>query len=366
MEKQQKYPLGAEHYNLFEEIGSGATATIYRAVCIPTQETVAIKVLDFEKEKSELSNIAHEAQTMTLMDQPNLLKAHCSFVTDHHLWVVMPFMAAGSCQHIMKTAFPDGFEEAVIATILREVLKGLVNIHQHGDIHRDVKAGNILVDSRGAIKLCDFGASASLFDEGKRLHGRNTFTGTPCWMAPEVLEQQKGYDFKADIWSFGITALELAHGHAPYSKFPPMKIIMKTIQDTPPRLDHSERDKKFSKSFPKMIEKCLQKKAHDRLSAQELLKNPFFKKARSSEYLTRTLLKELPSLGDSAKESKIKQDMVIQKKLADLESGETGRYKKGFSRWNFDVEAIKTQASQLPDNEEEVERLLPSLISSSC
>ncbi|KAI3959855.1 hypothetical protein MKW92_015190, partial [Papaver armeniacum] len=127
MDKQQKYPLGAEHYNLFEEIGSGATATIYRAVCIPTQETVAIKVLDFEKENSELSKIAHEAQTMTLMDQPNLLKAHCSFVTDHYMWVVMPFMAAGSCLHIMKSAFPDGFEEAVIATILREVLKGLVN-----------------------------------------------------------------------------------------------------------------------------------------------------------------------------------------------------------------------------------------------
>ncbi|KAI3939880.1 hypothetical protein MKW98_029656 [Papaver atlanticum] len=340
MEKQQKYPLGAEHYNLFEEIGSGATATIYRAVCIPTQETVAIKVLDFEKEKN------HD-----FMDQPNLLKAHCSFVTDHYLWVVMPFMAAGSCQHIMKSAFPVGFEEAVIATILREVLKGLVNIHQHGDIHRDIKEGNILVDSRGAIKLCDFGASASLFDAGSRLHGRKTFTGTPFWMAPEVMEQEKGYDFKADIWSFGITALELAHGHAPYSKFPPMKIIMKTIRDAPPSLDHSERDKKFSKSFRKLIESCLQKKAHDRPSAQELLKHPFFKKARSSEYLTRTLLKELPN-------------MVIQKKLAEVERGELPRYR--MSGWNFDVEAIKTQASQLPDGQEEVERLLPSLISSSC
>ncbi|KAI3944450.1 hypothetical protein MKW98_006611 [Papaver atlanticum] len=364
MEKQQKYPLGAEHYNLFEEIGSGATATIYRAVCIPTQETVAIKVLDFEKGKSELSNIAHEAQTMILMDQPNLLKAHCSFVTDHYLWVVMPFMAAGSCQHIMKTAFPDGFQESVIATILREVLKGLVNIHQYGDIHRDVKAGNILMDSRGAIKLCDFGASASLFDAGSRLHGRKTFTGTPCWMAPEVMEQEKEYDFKADIWSFGITALELAHGHAPYSKFPPMKIIMKTIRDAPPSLDHSERDKKFSKSFRKLIESCLQKKAHDRPSAQQLLKHPFFKKARSSEYLTRTLLQELPSLGDSAKELKIKEDVVIQKKLAEEERGELPRYR--MSGWNFDVETIKTQASQLPDGEEEVERLLPSLISSSC
>ncbi|KAI3858808.1 hypothetical protein MKX03_015745 [Papaver bracteatum] len=265
-------------------MGSGATATIYRAVCIPTQETVAVKVLDSEKEKSELSNIAHESQTMILKDQPNLLKAHCTFVTDHYLWVVMPFMAAGSCQHIMKSAFPDGFEEAVIATILCEVLKGLVNIHQHGDIHRDVKAGNILMDSRGAVKLCDFGASASLFDAGKRLHGRNTFTGTPCWMAPEI--------------------------------------FVKTIRDAPPSLDHSKRDKKFSRYFRKMIEKCLVKDPHKRSSAKELLKHPFFKKSRSSEYLTRTPLKELSSLGDTAKELKIKECMVIQKKLAEVERGE--------------------------------------------
>ncbi|KAI3918133.1 hypothetical protein MKX01_041453 [Papaver californicum] len=333
MEKQQKYPLGAEHYNLYEEIGRGASATVYRAVCIQSQETVAIKVLDFERDKSEFCNIAHEAQTMVLIDQPNLLKAHCSFVTDHYLWVVMPFMAAGSCFHIMKSAFPDGFEEAVIATILREVLRGLENIHQHGDIHRDIKAGNILMDSCGSIKLADFGVSASLFDSGNRLHGRKTFVGTPCWMAPEVLLQNNEYDFKADIWSFGITALELAHGHAPFSKFPPVKAILMTIKDAPPGLDY-ERDKKFSKSFRQIIKMCLEKDPRKRPSAQKLLKHSFFKKARSSQYIT---------------QSKKKEDMVVQKKLAEVERGEIGRYKKGISGWNFDVEALKKEASRLPE-----------------
>ncbi|KAI3982589.1 hypothetical protein MKX01_031328 [Papaver californicum] len=334
MEKQQKYPLGAEHYNLYEEIGRGASATVYRAVCIPSQETVAIKVLDFERDKSELCNIAHKAQTMILIDQPNLLKAHCSFVTDHYLWVVMPFMVAGSCLYIMKSAFPEGFKEE--------------NIHQHGDIHRDIKARNILVDSCGAIKLADFGVSASLFDAGNRLHGRKTFVGTPCWMAPEVLLQNIEYDFKADIWSFGITALELSHGHAPFSKFPPMKAILMTIEGATPGLDY-ESDKKFSKSFRQIIKMCLEKDPRKRPSAQQLLKHSFFKKACSSEYITRTLVKELPSLGDCAKESKKKEDMVVQKKLADVERGEIGRYKKGISGWNFDVEALKTEASQIPE-----------------
>ncbi|MCL7049790.1 hypothetical protein MKW94_005077 [Papaver nudicaule] len=355
MGKQQKYPVGAEHYKLFEEIGCGASATVYRAICIPSQETVAVKVLDFEKEKSDVCKIVHEAQTMTLIDHPNLLKAHCSFVADHYLWVVMPFMSAGSCLHIMKSAFPDGLEEKVIATILREVLRGLENIHQHGDIHRDVKAGNIMVDSHGAVKLGDFGVSASLFDAGNRLHGRKTFVGTPCWMAPEVLLQDDDYDFKADIWSFGITALELAHGHAPFSTLSPMKAIVKTIQSAAPGLDYVA-GKKFSNSFNQVIAKCLQKDPHNRPSAKELLKHSFFKKARSSEYVACTLLKRLPTLGDGAKELQIREATIVQKKMSDMKKEEIAPYKQGISAWKFDVADLKAQASQLPDDEESIAR----------
>lgn len=127
------------------------------------------------------NNVSREAQTMILVDHPNVLKSHCSFVSDHNLWVVMPYMSGGSCLHILKAAHPDGFEEVVIATILKEVLKGLEYLHHHGHIHRDVKAGNILIDSRGNVKLGDFGVSACLFDSGDRQRTRNTFVGTPCW-----------------------------------------------------------------------------------------------------------------------------------------------------------------------------------------
>lgn len=233
---------------------------------------------------------------MILIDHPNVLRAHCSFTAGHSLWVVMPFMAGGSCLHIMKSSYPDGFEEPVIATLLREVLKALVYLHYHGHIHRDVKAGNILIDSNGAIKLADFGVAACMFDTGDRQRSRNTFVGTPCWMAPEVMQQLHGYDFKADIWSFGITALELAHGHAPFSKYPPMKVLLMTLQNAPPGLDY-ERDKRFSKSFKEMVAACLVKDPKKRPSSEKLLKHPFFKQARGHDYLARTILDGLPPLG---------------------------------------------------------------------
>ncbi|KAE8734354.1 Serine/threonine-protein kinase OSR1 [Hibiscus syriacus] len=247
---KKKYAIGPEFYTLHEEIGQGVSASVHRAVCLPFDEVVAIKILDFERDNYDLNNVFREAQTMIYVEHPNVVKSHFSFVSDHNLWVVMPYMAGGSCLNILKVAYPDGFEEVVIATILREVLKGLDYLHHHGHIHRDVKAGNILIDSRGAIRLGDFGVSACMFDSGDRQRMRNTFVGTPCRMAPEVMEQVRGYDFKSVywriIWSFGITALELAHGHAPFSKYPPMKVLLMTLQNAPPGLDY-ESDWKFSK-----------------------------------------------------------------------------------------------------------------------
>ncbi|KAK1305647.1 hypothetical protein QJS10_CPA10g01763 [Acorus calamus] len=117
----------------------GVNATVYRALCIPFNEIVAIKVLDLEKCNNDLDGIRREVQTMSLINHQNLFMAHYSFTADQSLWVVMPYMAEGSCLHIMKTACPDGFEESVIATLLREVLNALVYLYGHGHIHRDVK-----------------------------------------------------------------------------------------------------------------------------------------------------------------------------------------------------------------------------------
>lgn len=343
----RRFPTDANEYKLYEEIGEGVSATVYRALCVPLDIMVAIKVLDLEKCNNDLDGIRREVQTMSLIDHPNLLRAYCSFTSGHQLWVVMPYMAAGSALHIMKTTFPEGFDEPVIATLLREVLKALVYLHSQGHIHRDVKAGNILIDSNGTVKLADFGVSACMFDTGNRQRARNTFVGTPCWMAPEVMQQLHGYDYKADIWSFGITALELAHGHAPFSKYPPMKVLLMTLQNAPPGLDY-ERDKRFSKSFKDLVATCLVKDPRKRPSSEKLLKHSFFKHACSNEFLARSILDGLPPLGERFRELKSKEAELLLNNKPGQESKEQQsqkEYIQGISGWNFNLEDLKNAAA---------------------
>ncbi|KAL1556402.1 non-specific serine/threonine protein kinase [Salvia divinorum] len=348
------YSANPNDYRLLEEVGYGASATVYRAIYLPYNEVVAVKCLDLDRCHSNLDDIRREAQTMSLIDHINVIKSFCSFVVDRNLWVVMPFMAEGSCLHLMKIAYQEGFEESAIGSILKETLKALEYLHHHGHIHRDVKAGNILMDSDGAVKLADFGVSACMFDRGDRQRSRNTFVGTPCWMAPEVLQPGTGYDFKADIWSFGITALELAHGHAPFSKYPPMKVLLMTIQNAPPGLDY-DRDKRFSKSFKEMVAMCLVKDQTKRPTAEKLFKHSFFKNAKPPELIVKKLFVDLPPLWKRVKDLQIKDAAQLAlKKLpsAEQEAISQSEYQRGVSAWNFDVEDLKFQASLLLDEDE--------------
>ncbi|KAF5935271.1 hypothetical protein HYC85_026400 [Camellia sinensis] len=359
----KSYSVNPKDYKLLEEVGHGASATVHRAIYIPFNQVVAVKCLDLDRCNSNLDDIRREAQTMSLIDHPNVISAYCSFVVDQNLWVVMPFMAEGSCLHLMKIAYSDGFEESAIGSILKETLKALEYLHQHGHIHRDVKAGNILLDSNGMVKVADFGVSACMFDRGDRKRSRNTFVGTPCWMAPEVLQPGSGYDFKADIWSFGITALELAHGHAPFSKYPPMKVLLMTIQNAPPGLD-SDRDKKFSKSFKEMVAMCLVKDQTKRPTAEKLLKHSFFKQAKPPELSVKKLFADLPPLWNrvEALQRKDAAQLALKKmpsaeqeaisQVRDSTSNLESEYQRGVSAWNFDIEDLKVQASLVQDDDE--------------
>ncbi|XP_059644214.1 serine/threonine-protein kinase BLUS1-like isoform X2 [Cornus florida] len=350
----KSYSVNPNDYKLLEEVGYGASATVYRAIYLPYNEVVAVKSLDLDRCNTNLDEISREAQIMSLIDHPNVIKSHCSFVVDRNLWVVMPFMAEGSCLHLMKIAYQDGFEESVICSILKETLKALEYLHQHGHIHRDVKAGNILLDSNGVVKLADFGVSACMFDKGNRQRSRNTFVGTPCWMAPEVLQPGSGYDFKADIWSFGITALELAHGHAPFSKYPPMKVLLMTIQNAPPGLDY-DRDKKFSKSFKEMVAMCLVKDQTKRPTAEKLLKHSFFKHVKPPELSVKKIFAELQPLWNRVKALQLKDaSQLALKKMpsAEQEAKSQSEYHRGVSAWNFDIEDLKVQALLVQDDDE--------------
>ncbi|CAO3652281.1 unnamed protein product [Cunninghamella blakesleeana] len=245
-------------------------------------------------ERNQIDELRRETALMALSKHENILPVYSSFVSGSKLAIITPYLSGGSCLDIMKTAYPDGFDEISIATILKQALDGLVYLHKNGHIHRDIKAGNLLMDQDGTVLLGDFGVSSSLMEtDGKGV--RKTFVGTPCWMAPEVMEQA-GYDYKADIWSFGITAIELATGQAPFAKLPPLKVLLMTLSHDPPTLIRENTKHKYSKTFKDMIDLTLNKDPTCRPSAEKLLLHPFFKQAKRKDYLVKNILYGLPEL----------------------------------------------------------------------
>ena len=404
----ESYPSDSGPYSLLEEIGAGVSATVYRALlrrgggC----EEVAVKLVDLENVSSSLEEMAMETHVMRSLCHPHVVPLLASFVADkggkgHYLWMVMPYVAGGSFLNIMRWAYAEGLEEPQIVCILRDCLKALVYLHKDGKVHRDVKAGNLLVMLDGTVRLADFGVASPLRKDaeswgtannakgagtsanshadaaGSNLAGqRNTFVGTPCWMAPEVMEQVHGYDTSADIWSFGITALELAHGKAPFSKYPPMKVMLMTLQNPPPGLDSESDKKRFSKALRDLVAECLQKDPSKRPTAAQLLAKPIFqikgdtpaaaKKAAAageerspacaaaSLALAKTILEPLPSLPERMRRMREREGRsmaLAEAKRRDSDQGDEPRQpanepQQGISGWNFDVVGLKAAAAK--------------------
>ena len=294
------WPISPREYRLDCPVGFGAFGTVYIARVLVGPHTgtkVAIKTINLEQfPDSNLQQIMREIQVMRLNAHPNVVSYHVCFLSGNQLWLVMPVYTGGSVADILRMRYPRGIkDEALIATILKETLQGLFYIHQNMQIHRDLKAANILIAEDGSVCIGDFGVTARL-KEGKVA---KTLVGSPCWMAPEVVDPEAGgYNYKADIWSFGITAMELANGMPPHYEHAPMKVIMLVLKSQPPEL---ERDGNWDPGFREIIRSCLRKNPEDRPSADQLLKKRFFQKAKGSDYLRTQMLLSLPPLENRIK-----------------------------------------------------------------
>uniref|UniRef100_A0AAR2LNI4 non-specific serine/threonine protein kinase n=1 Tax=Pygocentrus nattereri TaxID=42514 RepID=A0AAR2LNI4_PYGNA len=283
-EEQTHQHHSREVFDVLEKLGEGSYGSVFKAHHKETGEIVAIKQVPVE---SDLQEIIKEISIMQQCNSPHVVRYYGSYFKNSDLWIVMEYCGAGSVSDIIRQRNKTLGEDE-IAAILQSTLKGLEYLHFMRKIHRDIKAGNILLNSEGQAKLADFGVAGQLTDTMAK---RNTVIGTPFWMAPEVI-QEIGYNCVADIWSLGITAIEMAEGKPPYADIHPMRAIFMIPTNPPPTFRNPEQ---WSEPFREFVSQCLVKSPESRATATQLLQHPFIKNSKSNSVL-RALITEAMDL----------------------------------------------------------------------
>ncbi|GLE05427.1 hypothetical protein PINS_up014440 [Pythium insidiosum] len=254
-----------ELYEVLERLGEGSYGRVYKALHRGSADVVALKVVPAD---SDTAACAHEIHVLERCVSPFIVQYFGSFLYDGHLWIAMEYCAVGSLADLLALRGGRCLSEREIAGVCANVALGLAHLHAQRHIHRDIKAANILLAADGVAKLADFGVAATLTSTVSK---RKTVIGTPFWMAPEVI-QEATYDGKADVWSLGITAIELAEGAPPLAQMHPMRAIFLIPSRAPPTLADASA---WSPAFHDFVAACLRKDPSERPDADALLRHPF-------------------------------------------------------------------------------------------
>ncbi|XP_039565258.1 STE20-like serine/threonine-protein kinase isoform X2 [Passer montanus] len=260
-----------EFWEIIGELGDGAFGKVFKAQNKETKVLAAAKVIDTKSEE-ELEDYMVEIDILASCDHANIVKLLDAFYYENNLWILIEFCAGGAVDAVMLE-LERPLTEPQIKVVCRQTLEALNYLHENKIIHRDLKAGNILFTLDGDIKLADFGVSAK---NTRTIQRRDSFIGTPYWMAPEVVmcetSKDRPYDYKADIWSLGITLIEMAQIEPPHHELNPMRVLLKIAKSDPPTL---AQPSKWSSDFKDFLKKCLEKNVDARWSATQLLQHPF-------------------------------------------------------------------------------------------
>ncbi|XP_065191566.1 serine/threonine-protein kinase 3-like [Sycon ciliatum] len=319
-ESLQRQP--EEVFDLLEKLGEGSYGAVYKAMHKESGQLLAIKKVPVD---TDLQEIIKEISIMQQCDSQYVVKYYGSYFKDQDLWIVMEYCGAGSVSDIMRVRRKT-CKEVEIASILKYTLLGLEYLHGKRKIHRDIKAGNILLNSEGHAKLADFGVAGQLTDTMAK---RNTVIGTPFWMAPEVI-QEVGYDCRADVWSLGITSLEMAEGKPPYADIHPMRAIFMIPSMPPPVFKHPT---KWSQEFIDFLAQCLVKNPEERPTATTLLDKGFIKNAKPPACLKEMIEEALQLMKEPRHESddeETEADQSLGTMISHSDSSKDSRYSQ---RW---------------------------------
>uniref|UniRef100_S4RZ30 non-specific serine/threonine protein kinase n=1 Tax=Petromyzon marinus TaxID=7757 RepID=S4RZ30_PETMA len=295
----------AELWSVIGELGDGAFGKVYKAQNKESGVLAAAKVIETKSEE-ELEDYMVEIEILALCDHPNIVGLLNAFYYENKLWIFIEFCPGGAVDAIMLE-LERGLAEPQIRVVCKQMLEALNYLHTHRIIHRDLKAGNILLTFEGDVKLADFGVSAK---NTRTLQRRDSFIGTPYWMAPEVVmcETMKDapYDYKADIWSLGITLIELAQMEPPNHELNPMRVMLKIAKNDPPSLSFPS---KWSAEFTDFLKKCLDKNPETRWNALQLLQHSFISGVDSNKPLRELIAEAKAEVMEEIEEDNEEEEM---------------------------------------------------------